>query len=61
MTEGNNIKRSTSKGRIIRNFLERQDGLIRKGLGFADDIKNGLQIAAKILSIAIILQADKKQ
>ena len=47
VTEGNNIKRSTSKGRIIRNFLERQDGLIRKGLGFADDIKDGLQFAAK--------------
>lgn len=61
VTEGNNIKRSTSKGRIIRNFLERQDGLIRKGLGFADDIKDGLQFSAKVLSIAIILQADKKQ
>mgnify|MGYP002740226367 FL=1 len=47
VTEGNNIKRSTSKGRIIRNFLERQAGLIRKGLGFADDIKDGLQFAAK--------------
>ena len=47
VTEGNNIKRSTSKGRIIRNFLERQDGLIRKELGFADDIKDGLQFAAK--------------
>ena len=45
--EGNNIKRSTSKGRIIRNFLERQDGLIRKGYDFADDIKEGLQFAAK--------------
>ena len=47
VTEGNNIKRSTSKGRIIRNFLEGQNGLIRKGLGFADDIKTGLQYAAK--------------
>ena len=47
VTEGNNIKRSTSKGRIIRKFLEGQDGLIRKGLDFADDIKAGLQYAAK--------------
>lgn len=47
VTEGNNVKRSTSKGRIIRNFLEGQNGLIRKGLGFADDIKTGLQYAAK--------------
>lgn len=44
---GNDIKRSTSKGRIIRNFLEKQNGLIRKGLNFADDIKEGLQYAAK--------------
>ena len=47
VVDGNNIKRSTSKGRIIRNFLERQNGLIRKGLDFADDIKEGLQHAAK--------------
>lgn len=45
--DGNNINRSTSKGRIIRNFLEKQNGLIRKGLYFADDIKEGLQYAAK--------------
>lgn len=45
--DGNNIKRSTSKGRIIRNFFEKQNGLIRKGLSFADDIRDGLQYAAK--------------
>ncbi len=44
---GNDIKRSTSKGRIIREFLEKQNGLIRKGLNFANDIREGLQYAAK--------------
>lgn len=44
--DGNNIKRSTSKGRIIRNFIEKQNGLIRKGLNFADDIRDGLLHAA---------------
>lgn len=45
--DGNNIKRSTSKGRIIRKFLEKQNGLVRKGLDFADDIRDGLQYVAK--------------
>ncbi len=45
--DGDNIKRSTSKGRILRDFLENQKGLIREGLNFAADIKIGLQYAAK--------------
>lgn len=45
--DGNSIKRSTSKGRILRDFLEKQNGLVRKGLDFVQDIRDGLQHAAK--------------
>lgn len=45
--DGKKHKKSTSKGRILRDFLEKQNGLIRNGLHFADDIRDGLQYAAK--------------
>ena len=43
------LDKRKSKGRIFREFFENQDGLIREGLNFAEDIQDRLRFAAKSL------------